>query len=305
MDIAKLGFVVDSKDALRAESDLDRLVRQADQTEQSVGRAGRSMSSSFAANMGIIRKAAMGAIGTLGGFMAIRGMANMADTWSDLSSRVGLAVGDMDKAQEIMGRLGDMADRTYSSLELTAGGWLENATALREMGLGLNQSLDFMESFNNAMVVSGAKGDRAASVMNALNKAMGLGKLSGDNLNTVLASGGRFAELLAEELGTTTVGLRKMGAEGKITSAVLDKTLRGNLQKLRDEAEAMPATIADGFLRIRNAILQLVGGADQIGGVSGAVGEMLVNISEGIKALIPIVNGASMIHVRFPSRSTR
>lgn len=47
------------------------------------------------------------------------------------------------------------------------------------------------------MVVSGTRAKRAASVQNALSKAMALGVLGGDDVNTVIQSGGRMAELLA------------------------------------------------------------------------------------------------------------
>src|SRR5690606_30295415 len=131
--------------------------------------------------------------------------------------------GSMEAGAKVMERIESIARRTYSDLSSTADSYLANATALRELGLTTEQALDYTEALNNAMVVSGAKAERAASVQNALSKAMGLGKLSGENLNTILSSGGRIAELLAEELGTTTVGLRKMGEEGRITSDVIQR----------------------------------------------------------------------------------
>lgn len=65
-------------------------------------------------------------------------------------------------------------------------------------------------------MVSGAKGEKAAAVQEALSRAMALGKLSGDQLNTVIMSGGEVVSLLAKELGVSTLELRKLGAEGKI-----------------------------------------------------------------------------------------
>ena len=124
-----------------------------------------------------------------------------------------------------MERLAAMARRTYSGIEQTTESWLANATALRELGLSTRESLDFTEALNNAMVVSGARAERAASVQNALSKAMALGSLSGDNLNTVIQTGGRVAELLAAELGTTVSGLRQMGTQGAITGEVIRTAL--------------------------------------------------------------------------------
>jgi tape measure domain-containing protein len=158
---------------------------------------------------------------SLAGAFSIRQVVDYADTWTDLRSRVDLATGSQEKGAAVMERLADMARRTYSSLGQTTESWLANATALRELGLSTRATLDFTEALNNAMVVSGARAERAASVQNALSKAMALGTLSGDNLNTVIASGGRVAELLAAELGTNVNQLRGLGSQGAITGEVI------------------------------------------------------------------------------------
>ncbi len=216
----------------------------------------------------------------VGAVLGARELANLADTWSDLNSRVRLAAGGVEQGNQVMDRLGEVARRTYSSLEQTAEGYLANATTLKELGYTTNQTLDFTESLNNALVVSGAKGQRAASVMDALSKAMALGKLSGDNLNTVIASGGRVAEALAEGLGVGVNQLRALGSQGKITGRDVVQALSSQMEKLRKEAEAMPATISDGIQLLRNALLEYVGNADQATGVSAKISEALVIMAD-------------------------
>lgn len=216
----------------------------------------------------------------IGAALGVDQLRQMTDTWTDMTSRVNLAAGSIEKGTEVMGRLGEMARRTYSELTQTAESYLANATALKELGYSTDQSLDYTEALNNALVVSGAKGDRAANVIGALSKAMGLGKLSGVNLNTVLAQGGRVAEALAAGLGTTVGGLRSLGAQGKITGNDLVKALSSQMETLRKEAEAMPATIGDGFTLLNNALLQYVGNADHATGVSARVAEALTIIAD-------------------------
>lgn len=232
---------------------------------------------------GVFQKPLAGSSTILGGIGAVLGtneLRKMTDTWTDLTSRVNLAVGSQEKGAEVMGRIGVMARRTYSDLEQTTESYLANSTALKDLGYSTNQSLDYTEALNNALVVSGAKGDKAARVQDALAKAMAVGKLSGDNLNTVIESGGRVAEALAESLGTTVSGLRGLGAQGKITGNDIVKGLSGQLEKLRREAESMPATIGDGFTLLNNALLEYVGNADNATGVSAKVAEALIMIAD-------------------------
>lgn len=219
----------------------------------------------------------------LGGVTAALGagaIVEMTNVWTDLTSRVNLAAGSMDKGEEVMGRLGEMARRTYSALEQTAESYIDNSTALKELGYATDDQLNYTEALNNALVISAAKGQRAEAVQNALAKAMAGGKLQGENLNTVIEQGGRVAEALAAGLGVGVNQLRALGAQGKITSRDVFKALTSQMETLRKEAEEMPATIADGFQLLRNALLEYVGNADQATGVSRKISDALVVIAD-------------------------
>lgn len=248
--------------------------------------AGSAARAALAYDVLSARVSRIGAIvGSLIGLLASSVFVAFADAWSDINARVGLAVGNMDASGQVMARLADVARRTYSNLELTAESFIENAGALKELGYSTAQQLDYTESLNNALVVSGARGERAEQVQRALSKAMALGKLSGDELNTVLSSGGRVAEVLAAQLGVGVNSLRGLGAQGKLTGDLIYTALVSRLEQLRAEAESMPATIGDAFTLIRNSLLQLVGTVDQTTGISAAVAAALISIADGIDAL--------------------
>lgn len=216
----------------------------------------------------------------IGAALGARELIRLTDTWTDLNSRVALAAGGMEQGADVMVRLGEVARRTYSSLEQTAEGYLLNATAMRELGYSTSQTLDYTESVNNALVISGAKGQRAESVMNALSKAMAGGALRGENLNTVIEQGGRLAEALADGLGVGVNQLRALGMQGKITGRDIVSALSKQMERLRREAEEMPATISDGVQLLQNAMLEYVGNADQATGVSAKISEALVIMAD-------------------------
>lgn len=242
-------------------------------------------------------------VGMMIGAVSLGAIAGMADTWSDLSARVGLAVGDMGKAEGAMARLGDIANATYSSITLTTEGFLANSTALTNLGYAYEQQLDYLEAVNNALVISGAKGERAAMVSKALSDAMALGKLSGDQLNTVLLNGDRVARLIADRLGVTTNELRKLGSEGKITGEIIYSALVGNLELLRVEAETMPATIEDGVQRIQTNMLRMVGTFDQATGASASVAQALILVADNLDriAVYAAVGGTALTLVYGPA----
>lgn len=312
-DIAQIGFKADTSELSDAKKKLDDLSPAAGRAERSAEKLAKMLGASdgnaskfaksiagvtaandnfagslgkaaTAANLFKVALAGIGAlIGTIAAGLSIGAYVKLADAWSDLSSLVGASVRNMELAPAIMSRLADVADRTYSSIQTTVEGFVGFNAAMRDMGFSINQTLDLTEALNNALVVSGAKGQRAESVMNALSKAMALGKLSGENLNTVIQQGGRIAEILAEELKTSQGGLMKFGAQGKITGDLIYNAMTKRMEELREAADAMPATVGDAFGRIGNAVLQTVGKFDQLTGITTTISAYLVEFSKTIK----------------------
>lgn len=292
-DLAELGFKVDTGELAKAKTKLDELSPAAKSAETAsekltnkinelAGGFG-SLGKTSSATLGFLGKLAAGFTAALAAVGSIAKYKQLADTWSDLSARAGLAVGSIDAGAEAMQRISDIARGTYSSLENTTEGFINNSRALKALGYSTDQAFNYVEAMNNALVISGAKGERAEGVMRALSKAMATGKLDADGLENVMTNGGKVAELLAQKLGVTTNELRKMTSDGKITGKVIYDSLVGNFDLLKDEAASMPATIADGFQIIENSVLQLVGTFDQYTGISAYVAETLVSIGDAIK----------------------
>lgn len=306
LDIATLGLAVDSRPVEKSIGSLDRFTdagkraeRQADNFGKRVEDAGkraaaandnaaRAAERASRAYDGYSRAAQMAAraVGAIVGAAVGKALIDFADTWSDINARVGLAIRNMDASGAVLDRLATVARRTYSALDLTAESFVRNASVLRELGKSTAEQLDYTESLNLALVVSGARGEHAARVQDALGKAMAAGKLRGDELNTVIERGGRVAEILAEELGVSQNQLRKLGSEGKITGDTIYNALTKRLEQLQEEAESMPATIGDGLMLIRNALFQTIGVFDQANGLSATFAEGLIAVADNIGRVV-------------------
>lgn len=241
------------------------------------------------------RRELAGMAGPLAAMFSTAAVTQMADQWTDMTGRMRLAVDAGADVEAAMERLSDMAVRTYSSLENTGEGFFRNAGTMKELGYTTNETLDYVEALNNALVVSGAKNARAESVMNALSKAMAKGVLDGDNLNTVIESGGRVAQLIAEKLGVTTLQLAKLGKEGKITGAVLYGALAGNLPKLRQEADSMAATVGDALQNLRTKIVQYIGQADQSLGATAKMAAAITAVGNNLDLVTKLAGALAVV----------
>ncbi len=232
-----------------------------------------------------IGKAAKAALAIAGVAISASALSTYSSEWTDLNSRVRLATGSQEAALEAMERIGSAARNTYSGLKQTAEIYLGNATALTELGFSTKAQLDYTEALNNALVVGATTGQQAESVISALSKAMAIGSLQGNNLNTVIQSGGRVAQALADGMGVTTLELRKLGKEGKITGDVIFNSLTSQGIRLRGEAAAMPATMWDAGTVFGNAMMQMVGSMD--GAIKGSefLSGKIIGVADSISAL--------------------
>lgn len=297
MEAAALGLRVDGVDGIdRASSSLDRLNKSAKGAENASGQLDRASKSSSRSisdvsresdrasrSMATLSAAIRPVAAGLAAAFSVRALTQYADSWSDMTSLVRVNIGAHEDAAEVMGRLADIARSTYSSLELTASGFAQNAFTLNALGKSTKQQLDYTSALNNALVVSGAKGQQAQMVQDSLNRAMAEGSLRGQELQNVLNYGSTVATLLAEELGVNVKQLRDVAKEGRITGEVIFNALVKNMEQLEQTAESMPATIGDAFLLIRNSVLQAVGVYDQANGLSESFAERLVKIADAIR----------------------
>lgn len=265
---SRLEIIIDSS---KAEKSLSALEGKLSQVE------GRGEAT--AAAMGRVNRV----IGLLAGAFSIRQISTYADTWSDLNSRVANATGSTATATDTLQRLSQTARSTYSSLNATAETFLANANTMRELGVSTERQLDLSDALNNSMVISSMRGQDAAIVMDALSRSFSLGELRGDALNTVLMRGDRLTQALADGLGGTTDELRKMGGSGTLTTERVIAALISQMEVLRKEADAMPATLADGFTLIGNSALELVGTVDQAFGTSEGIAGMMVNAADAVR----------------------
>lgn len=308
-EVAALGLSVNSDEVLKGTDALKDFTEKADQAGKSTDRLrdanGRFLPSGKRANDTIrdTERATRGAVGgidgmaaslarigaVIGTFAGVRALATTADHWSDLQSKVGAAMGEMDQAPAVMQRLLDMANASYSPLQQTADAFANNVGSLRDLGMGTQSALDYTEALNHALVITATRGERAAGVQSALAKAMAVGKLQADGLETVLANGGRVAQALATELGTNVSGLRAMASQGKITGDVIANALVNNLEDLRAEAAEMPATIADAFTILTNNFTAFVGQMDKATGASAAVSGALIALADHMPMIAGMV----------------
>lgn len=306
VDIATLGLAVDSRPVADASKDLDRISAAAKKAEDATSGFGKRAEDAgrraAAANDNVARSAnkvtaaydkwhavarrVATAVGAIAGAFSVASLTRYADQWSDMQSRVGAAIKDMEAAPVLMRRIVDIANASYSPLAQTVEIYGRNVAVLRDLGRGAVEAADFTEALNHALVTTATKGQDADVVLNALSRAIATGKLRTMEFETIMSRSPRVLEAVADELGTNVNGLLAMAKAGKVTGDVIVNALINNLEKLRAEAAEMPATIGDAFVRIQTNLVAFVGQLDKTAGASETVAGALLTLADNIGRVV-------------------
>jgi hypothetical protein len=145
---AELDLVARTDQLERATAEIRRIGVEGDKAEAKVKKSTSGMEDGM-------RKLAAAA-GTLAGSLAaafsVGAYIRMADSWSDMRSQLGAAIGDMDNAGKMMQRMTQIANASYSPLDQTVQVYARNVSVLRDLGVSASGAADFTEALNHALV---------------------------------------------------------------------------------------------------------------------------------------------------------
>ncbi|MCX8665986.1 tape measure protein, partial [Gilliamella sp. B2887] len=228
------------------------------------------------------------AVKLVSGYLGLNFLAKTSSSLIDYKARIDAVAGSANGGSVAMERLVKLAKSTYSSFEQTAESFLQNTIALKDLGLTTDQQLTYTEALNNALLVSGMRGQAAESVTTSLNRAMMLGQLTGQGLNTVIANGGEVVEVLAKQLGINANQLLEYGRKGKITTDVIAEAFVSNSGIIAEKAALMPNQINDAITNLQTSIKQYIFNVDSAYKINEKVANSISFISERIPQLVNV-----------------
>lgn len=273
MDVARLGFAIDSRDAVSAERNLDRLADTATRTDREAKGMGRAFD--IAANdarglgrqidyagdqarraerefnrmergTGLVTRGLGLAAAAGAAFIASLSVAEMlriADGFTLLEGRISLFTDSTSETNAVMSSLDTTAFELGTSVQSLGDIYARLAPAQEQLGYSSAQLLTITDAIATSMVVSGASATEAEAAIVQLAQGLAAGALRGDEFNSVAEQAPRLMRVLADYLGVNTGELREMAAQGRLTADVVGNALLGAASELRGELDQLPETI--------------------------------------------------------------
>lgn len=274
------GVTIDfTANVARFQSSVDKMTSDLSKFQTNADRISKNVDRSFS-RLGSGMQAVFGGLVTAA---TLNGLGEMADSFTNMQSRLRLATRDADEFAQANENIKRIAESSKAPLESTAVLYTRIAQSLLDVGGTQQQIANTTQALAVGLRISGASAEESASAMLQFSQAIASGVLRGEEFNAVNESAPRVMKALADSIGVPVGKLREMAKEGQLTRDILVEGLGSQLPKLISEAETLPDTIGTAFQAAKNELFLAVGAMDQFTGASRKAAEAIGLISKAFR----------------------
>ncbi|MET4892273.1 tape measure protein [Morganella morganii] len=265
MDVAQL---------LTSQRQLDQRLRN---MEGGFDRATRSVNDTETAMFSLSKAAAL-----VTSALSAGAIIHAVDEWGQMAARIKMALnsveGDIERYAEIQKRFLEVSNRNGKAIETVQALYAGSATSMKELGYNTTQTVDYIESLSSAFTANATGAQQTESAMNALNRAMVVGTLKGNDWHSVLNATPSVVSDIAKELSRLSGGakvtendVKKMAMESGISMQLFADAMINARQENNALADSMDNTVADGFTKLANSAKAYYGELNQAYGVTRTI----------------------------------
>lgn len=279
---------MDTAGILRGRRDIDaalsglngsmgRLEASVNRTERSIGSMERTMSSLSGVAKGLIAA------------LSVQQVASYADAWTELNNKVSNSIRTGETQAEVMQRIFDISQATQSTLNGTATLYSRLERGTRTYNTSAEDLARLTTIINQGFAVSGATAQEAENAIIQLSQGIASGVLRGEEFNSVSEQGSRLMIALADSAGVTIGQLRKMAAEGKLTTDVVVNGLLSQGDAIGKEFEKTTVSIAKGLQVAGNNVTKFFGENATVKSFAAGFRDSVVSVSENLETLSSVL----------------
>ncbi|WP_284256417.1 tape measure protein [Proteus mirabilis] len=255
------------------EQRLNRMDSSFNRTSQSVNNTERSMQS--------LSKVAA----ALTGYLSASMVASYSEAWTELNNKLSNSVRASESLVDVTQRVFDISQATRSSLDATATLYARLERGTREYNTSAADLAKLTSIINQGFIVSGATAQEAENAIIQLSQGIASGVLRGEEFNSVAEQGSRLMVALADSMGVGIGQLRKMAAEGKLTTDVVVKGLLSQGDAIGKEFAKTTRTMSQAFQEASSNLTKFLGENTTITSTISAFSDAVIIVSKNLDEL--------------------
>lgn len=260
------------------EQRLNRMDSSFNRTSQSVNNTERSMQS--------LSKVAA----ALTGYLSASMVASYSEAWTELNNKLSNSVRASESLVDVTQRVFDISQATRSSLDATATLYARLERGTREYNTSAADLAKLTSIINQGFIVSGATAQEAENAIIQLSQGIASGVLRGEEFNSVAEQGSRLMVALADSMGVGIGQLRKMAAEGKLTTDVVVKGLLSQGDAIGKEFAKTTRTMSQAFQEAGNNLTKFLGENTTIKSSINVFSDAVITASKSLDEMVLAVS---------------
>lgn len=260
------------------EQRLNRMDSSFNRTSQSVNNTERSMQS--------LSKVAA----ALTGYLSASMVASYSEAWTELNNKLSNSVRASESLVDVTQRVFDISQATRSSLDATATLYARLERGTREYNTSAADLAKLTSIINQGFIVSGATAQEAENAIIQLSQGIASGVLRGEEFNSVAEQGSRLMVALADSMGVGIGQLRKMAAEGKLTTDVVVNGLLSQGDAIGKEFAKTTRTMSQAFQEAGNNLTKFLGENTTIKASINVFSDAVITASKSLDEMVLAVS---------------
>lgn len=209
----------------------------------------------------------------------VKGIIGVSDSYRLVEGRLKLVTDGSEHLARTQEDLFNTAQSVGVAYEDLARLYTRIAQNSANLGGSQEKLLTFTTAVSQAFQVSGASAAEAQGAIVQLSQALASGVFRGEEFNSVAEQGPRILKALTESLGVTRGELRKMAADGKLTSELVVNAVLEQSGAIKREFGQMPMTVARAMQVLKNETNRAIAETDMTP-LLGAIKELTATVSD-------------------------
>ncbi len=233
------------------------------------GRQGISVFTKFAGVLGLVGLSAPAFV-------------SMADDIKSMNARLRQATGSQEAFNQAKADAKRIAQEARADYQSTVNLLSRLTSAADQYNVAQSKISATTEAVTYGLKLYGATAGEVASVQTQLSQALASGVLAGDEFKSMAEASPRLMQALADGLGVARGELKKLAADGELTTEKVINALAGQSEALKQEFASMPTTVGEAMGQLKNTITQAVEAFDTSSGISDAIAGAIMTLSQNL-----------------------
>ena len=261
IDLLMIGLGIDTRRLRDGERALGRLQQAGNRAENAMGRMASMLASAF----------------------AVSKIIEYADAYTNLQNRLKLVTDSTEALAQATQNVIDIAQNSRQALGATGDLYFKISQNAEKLGLSVADVSQVTETFGKTLALSGAGTQQAEAAILQFSQALASGVIRGDEFNSVAENAPAAMDAFSRALGVGKGELRKLAAEGALTSDVLIQALKEQSEEVDKAFGKTESTISQAFTNLKNNVIVFVGQMNEATGASKDFVSVLDSISTWIE----------------------